>query len=206
MRRILLTAWLVFCVTTPVLRAGYKIKPIHVKKASEYASNQKFQNIVIGAYPCNTKDRILELFDTDKLYETGIMPVLVVIQNNNAFAIRIEGSRIFLSGQGRSNRPPIPFSEVLLASYLPGKRGTYSTRPELLVRRYVPRQVFEDFQHKAFGERLIPPHGSDYGVVFFPLPVTGDVEGLRLYLPEVYDLTHKKMLMFFEFELEGEAK
>ena len=190
----------------PALLAGYKAKEIKVQPALEYDARQDFQNIVISAYPSETKGKTLELFDTDKLHEKGVLPVLIVVENNNDFAVRIHEEDIVLVGGEEGHASTIPYSEVLLHITLKEGRSSYSTRPEMLIKKKVDRKMVIDFEHKAFGEKLIAPNSSDYGVVFFWLPKGGNLAGMRLYFPEVFNLTKGESLVFFEFEVMGTKK
>ena len=188
-------------VATTVL-AKYKIKDLQVKAAREYPAHQDFQNLVIGAHPCTTQETVQELFDTSKLHEKGIMPVLIVVENNNEFPIRLyEGSIFLVDPLGRRN-PIIPFTDVLLEISLKRPASTHPTRKELLLQQAVGKEMYLDFEHKSFGERLIAPHGSDQGVVFFRLPVDGILTDHRLYFPDVVDFSTLESLMFFEFDLD----
>jgi hypothetical protein len=180
---------------------AYKIKGLQVRPAQEYELRQEFQQVVIAASPRITQEGVQELFDTRKLLDQKIMPVLVVIDNRNDFAIRIRDSEVFLMDSSDEKTPSIPYSTVLLRISLKKPVSMDSTRPEILLRRAVDKNMLQDFEHKAFGEKLIAPSGSDHGVVFFPLPPDGKLAGYRLYLPEVVNVTAGENLMFFEFEL-----
>lgn len=197
---------LIFVFGSSLLWAKYKVRDIQVKPAKQYSAHQDFQNIVIAAHPCETEDKTLELFDTDKLHRKGILPVLVVVENNNDFAIRIHERDIFFVDQEGTNHPSIPYPQVLLHITLKKPLSDYSTRPELLVRQVVDKKMIMDFEHKAFGEKLVAPGSSDYGVLFFWLPEEGDLAGRRLYIPEILDVTNGAQLMFFEFEVETTGK
>ena len=201
------TAFLAVCLLTALgaastpLLGKYKIQEIQLRPAQEYLAHQKFQHIAIGAYPCNTKARTLELFDTSKLFEKKIMPVLLVIENNNDFALRMHEEDIFFVDTEGSRLPAIHYSEVLLRINLKKPLSSYSTQREILLREVRNKEMLMDFEHKAFGEKLIAPHSADHGVVFFWLPEQGDLTGSRLYFPSVLNFTEDEELMFFEFEL-----
>ncbi|MGH9340239.1 MAG: hypothetical protein ACRD1R_11805 [Acidobacteriota bacterium] len=192
---------LLLAVAGPLL--AYDIKKIDVKPAAEYPARQDFQNIVIGVYPCETEQKASELFDTDKLHEEGYMPVLVVVENNNEFAIRLHEREIFFIRQDGINVPSVPFHEVILGISMKRKLSSVPTRPEILIQQVGNKDMVQDFEQKAFGERLIPPHSSDYGVVFFPLSESNDLAGTLLYFPEVLNITDDEQLMFFEVALGG---
>lgn len=187
---------------TVVWPAKYKVKELPSRAADEYDAHQDFQNLVIGAAPCETAEKAKELFDTDKLHERGILPVLVVLQNNNDFPVYVDGSRIFLVDPEGTQWPPLSFVDVLLEITLNRPLSSYSTKKDLLVRQTVRKEMYLDFEQKAFGERIIPPYGSDRGVVFFQHPGGETLQGFRLYFPEVINFKEKEPLMFFEFDLQ----
>ena len=178
--------------------AKYKIKKIPVKAASEYPSHQSLQNIVIGAEAFDRQEEVLSAFDTKKLYEKGIMPVFVVVENNNDFAIRISGKDIYLNDAGH-NYPSLPYTRVLL-SIAKKKKSTYSTHENILLGQLKNKKMVADFERKDLGERLIPPYGSDSGVVFFEwLQLQADT---RIYISNITNLSSQESLMFFEFSLQ----
>ena len=68
--------------------------------------------------------------------------------------------------------------------------------------RVASEEMLVDFEQKAFGEKLIAPYASDFGVVFYDIPRDGwDLSKGRFYLPEVYNFSAKEPLVFFEFEI-----
>ena len=180
-----------------LLFAGYTIKDINVQPAGEYPSHQSLQKVVIGARAFDTEAEILSVFDTKKLYQKQIMPVLVVIENNSDFAIRLSASDIYLSDDG-VNRRSIPYAKVLL-DIAKKKKGAYSSHDDILLRNIKNKNMVADFERKSFGEKLIPPYGSDFGIVFFELIQLN--AGTRIYIPNITNLETQEYLMFFEFDL-----
>jgi hypothetical protein len=199
MKRAIIFGLVALTVTVPIL-ARYKVKELIVKPAADYNYRQDFQNIVIAAEAYLTQEETQELFDTKRLYERQIMPVLVVVQNNNDFAVRLRGDSIFFVDKNRTQFPPIPYEEVLLRISLNRKLSSQSTRRELLLHG-VNRDMRLDFEHKAFGEKLIAPHESDHGIVFYPRPEDANLFGSRIFIPEIYNLTENEQLIFFEFPI-----
>ena len=180
-----------------LLLAGYKIRNIAVKPAVEYESHQSLQKVVIGARPFDSEEEILSVFDSKKLFQKGIMPVLVVVENNNDFAIRLDGSDMYLS-DGGVNLPSIPYPRVLLA-ITRKKKSTYSPHEDVLLRDIRNKDMVADFERKSFGEKLIAPHSSDFGIVFFESIQPSDET--RIYIPNITNLETQEYLMFFEFTL-----
>ena len=184
------------------LFAKYKIKEIEVSGASSYAAHQDFQGLVIGAYSCETTEKAQTFFDSDKFEEKGILPVLVVLDNQNEFAIRLHEKDIFLIDSKGNHHATIPYHEVLLRLSLKKPLSSYSTKKELLLRHVRDKNMILDLENKAFGDKFVGPQSSDYGVVFFE-SLGKDLAGIRLYFPEIYNASQGETLIFFEFDLAG---
>jgi hypothetical protein len=181
--------------------ARYEVKDLHIRPAAEYTVFQDFQNIVIAAYSCETKGKTLEMFDTEKLHEKGILPVLLVIENGNEFPIRIDEADIYMIENTGIRQRAIPYVDVLLEINLKDPVSYKSGQKQLVLNKVVKKEMRLDFEHKSFGEKLIGPLSSDHGVVFFRLPQGGNLQGTRLYFPEVINVTQGEPLVFFEFDL-----
>lgn len=186
---------------------GYKSVEIRAKKAGEYAAHQEFQNLIIAAYPCDTRRKARQLFDTDKFAKKRILPVLIVVENNNDFVVSLDGRAIFLIDDAGTQHRPMHYLDVLadlnnkrrppISDFPPrgpGRRGSRKTR-------IASEEMLADFEQKAFGEKLIAPYTKDFGVVFYEIPWEGwNLSKSRFYLPEVYNFSAKEPLVFFEFE------
>jgi hypothetical protein len=190
-------AWL----AVPVSAAKYKVQAPDIRPVADYASHQDFQNLGVAAWPCHSLERTLELFDTPKLHEKGILPVLIVLENRNAFPVLIREEAVLLVGPDRTRQAPIPYTDVLLEISLKKPLSNYSSPKQLLLQKSVKKEMLQDFERKSFGEKIIGPSGSEYGVVFYRLPEGGNLKDHWLYLPSVINFAESEPLMFFEFEL-----
>jgi hypothetical protein len=182
--------------------AKYEVKDLQIKPANQYAAHLDFQDVVIGAFPCETEVKTLELFDTQKLFEKGFLPVLLVIDNNNVFPIQISEADIYLVDKNGKRERPVPYLDVLLEISL--KKPIKESLNKKQLDKIVKKEMRLDFEHKTFGEKLIGPNSTDHGVVFFRLPEDGKLEGYRLYFPEVVNFSEREVLIFFEFDVVGE--
>lgn len=185
----------------PLCAAKYKVKDPEIRAGIEYASHQDFQNLVVAAWPCHKLERTLELFDTPKLHEKGILPVLIVLENRNSFPVLIREEDILLVTPDRSRQVPIPYTDVLLEISLKKPLSNYSSPKQLLLQKSVKKEMLQDFERKAFGEKIVAPADTEHGVVFYRLPADADLSGHFLYLPAVINFAEREPLMFFEFEL-----
>ena len=187
---------------------GYKPVEIRAKAAKQYASHQEFQNLVIAAYPCDTRYKARQLFDTDKFGKKRILPVLIVVENNNDFVVSLDGRAIFLIDSAGTQHRPMHYLDVLadlnnkrrppistIEPPGPGRRGSRTVK-------VASEEMLADFEQKAFGDKLIAPYTKDFGVVFYEIPWDGwDLSKSRFYLPEIYNFSAKEPLVFFEFEI-----
>lgn len=183
------------------LGAKYEVKDLQISAASEYTAHQNFQDLVIGAEPYETEAKTLEIFDTEKLHEKGILPILLVIDNHNVFPVQILEKDIYLIDNNGTQQRPIPLMDVLLEISLKKPIAEYADKKN--IDKLVKKDLRLDFEHKSFGEKLIGPGSSDHGIVFFRLPPEGKLEGHRLYFPEVINFQTRQALIFFEFDLVG---
>lgn len=185
------------------LAAGYEFKEIVVRPAVEYGAHQNFQNVSIGAEAFNTEEEVLQILDTKKLCQRYLMAVLIVVENNNDFAVELREEDIYLISADGTNIPTIPASEALLTVSLKKSPSEYPD-PKALAKA-INKDMRLDFERKAFSEKLIAPGGTDYGLVFFPLLDDEQLRGTRLYFPEIRNMTSGENLMFFEFSLDSSA-
>ncbi len=180
----------------------YQVREIQIRPAAEYAAHQDFQGMVFAGQVFNTQESIQQIFDTKALFKHGIMPVLIVIENRNNFAVRIHSNDIFLIGPDNLQHRALKVEDVLISVAFDRPLSSASTNPRMVLGR-INRKLSSDFEHKSFAEKLIAPGGSDYGVVFFTLLQGEALQGARLYLPEIHNITENEPLIFFEFELNA---
>lgn len=186
---------------------AYKSVEIRAKEARQYAAHQESQNLIIAAHPCDTRHKARQLFDTDKFAKKRILPVLIVVENNNDFVVSLDGRTIFLIDDAGTRHRPMHYLDVLadlnnkrrppipdFPPRIPGRRGSRKIR-------VASEEMLADFEQKAFGEKLIAPYTKDFGVVFYEIPWDGwNLSESRFYLPEVYNFSAREPLVFFEFE------
>lgn len=185
--------------------AKYEVKEIKLKPPAEYESHYVFQNLGIGAFLGDTLEKSLELFDSEKIHRKKVVPILIVIENKNDFALRLNERNIFVVLPDGTNIRPIHFTQAF--SFVLSKKAKRPTTGARLPRglgrlRQRNKEMFDDFEHKHFGEKIVAPHESDYGVLFYHLPERDEIGALQLYMPEIENMTSGEELMFVEFDLK----
>ncbi|MBV9266428.1 MAG: hypothetical protein JO061_09700 [Acidobacteriaceae bacterium] len=169
--------------------------PFRVGAADTY-SHQSSDKVTIGAKPLKSQEDLTAAFGKRAdLLRYGVLPVLVVIQNNRSKTLDLRDLEVNLVGQdGRHvsavNPEDIPFlykrrqSQVPISVPLP-KRGNPLSSPEIVSR--------------AFSAKMLPAGDSASGFFYFEaMPETGD----KLYLNGLHETPSGAEIMYFEFPLE----
>jgi hypothetical protein len=180
--------------------AADKKAAFKVEAASAYPGAKTQEKITIAAKPYNTDELAATAFGKVKPHEKGILPVLVVIQNDSGKALRLDLKTEFVTAdmehldaltptevmrwQGVQRRPdqrrPIP-----LPIPTGKKKGPLNT-PEI--------------EGRAFAVKLIPPGESAHGFVYFQ---ADDLRGSLLYLSGIHDAASGQAFFYFEIPLDA---
>ncbi|GAB4231869.1 MAG: hypothetical protein Kow00109_04140 [Acidobacteriota bacterium] len=201
--------WLALAVVTALtpafVGAGYKAREPQLKAPRDYPARQEFQGLVIAAEPFLSKKRIeKELFDTDKILEIGLFPLVLIIQNQNDFPVEINLEAVQLISPDGEILNSVPYEDVLfrLLQLERKIRPGYSPLPgrvKIAIQQCADPEMLDDFSRKAPPAKWVDPQTNDYCVVFFER--VNDLKGFRVYIPELIHADEGTPLVFFEFEL-----
>jgi hypothetical protein len=179
--------------------AADKDEAFRVQPASSYPSKQSIGKVMIAAVPYETEEESKAAFGKAKPYKQGILPVLVVIQNDGDQAIRAEKVKVELHGPNRSRVEAIPAGEVRFANgpkkpkMTPGPLGGVG-----IGRNKNPLDAWE-IEGRAFAAKMILPGESAHGFFYFD---SGYQRGMQLYLTGLEEAGTGKELFFVEIPLE----
>ena len=138
-------------------------------------------------------------------YQYGILPVLVVIQNDSDQAIRVDRRARGLCVAGRQPRGCHPgVGRALSERSAPAQgrhRARFPPRDPRISRKKNPLDAWE-IEGRAFSAKMIPPGQSGGGFFYFQ---TGHRPGARLYVTGIAEASSGRELLYFEFPLEGLA-
>jgi hypothetical protein len=169
--------------------------------ASSYKGHQTEENITIGAAPYITSEQAASAFGKVNPYQRGILPVLVVIQNDTGKAMRVNLAAEFVDVSNR-HVEAMPAGDVVLFGGVRKPPGIPGTGPNPLPFPRGPKKgplnTWEIEGH-AFNAKLIPAGESAHGFVYFE---TSYKEGSKLYLTGLKDATTGKDYFYFEVPIE----
>jgi hypothetical protein len=177
--------------------AGANDRGFQVGPASDYA-HQSAEKVTIGAKAYNTEELTAEAFGkkTD-LLKYGVLPVLVVVENNREKAIDLRDLEVSLVGaDGRHVTSMNPEDIPFLARH--GHKAPPVQPPIPLPKRGNPLNAPE-IVTRAFSAKMLPPGDSASGFFYFE---ARSEPGDKLYLNGLRDARSQQEILYFEFLLE----
>jgi hypothetical protein len=179
--------------------AADKETPFRAAPAGKLAYHQKNDQVTVGVEPYDQGDKIKTAFGKLDPYHAGILPVLVVIQNDSNQTLRLESMRIeYVPPQG-GKVAATPASDV---KYLRGpNRPAAVTGPmgqvKIVGKKKNPLDVWE-IEGRAFSAKMLAPGQSASGFFYFQ---TGFQRGATIYLNGISEAGTGKELFFFEIPM-----
>jgi hypothetical protein len=170
--------------------------------ASSYPGHQTLDKITIAAVPFTTEEQAASAFGKANPYKYGILPVLVVIQNDTGKAIKLDLKAEFEDPRGQ-HLDAMATADVVLwdgASNASWKTGS-TPSPLPIPRRKVKKGPLHvpEIEGLAFSAKLIPPGDSVRGFFYFQ---TQNLPGSKIYLTGLKDAASGKDYFYFEVPLE----
>jgi hypothetical protein len=186
--------------------AAEKERPkFELAPAASYASHQTSEKVTIGAAPYETPEKAKTAFGKLNPYQYGILPVLVVIQNDSGQALRADRIRVDYVGPDGNHVDATPAQDV---RYLRGPRQPSVTPNPIptggprISHKKNPLDAWE-IEGRAFSAKMIPPGQSAGGFFYFQ---TGHRPGARLYLTGLAEAASSRELLYFEFPFTDEKR
>jgi hypothetical protein len=185
-------------------RAGYKARPWSVGVQDSYPAKLTSEGVTIAAEPLFTDALAARVFDKDDIITRGIMPLAIIIFNDNDFPVEVEGPSIELIHEGEHLRTLMP-EEVVYRLFKKGKSWLIPQMPKIS-KADLNSDALEDFNHKFLANKLVPAHGREAGLLYLQMGAPQDLisylSNSMVYIPNVYRRDKGSRLVFFEIELK----
>lgn len=172
------------------------------KAASTYPHKQTSEKVTIAAEPFETDEQAAQAFGKVNPWRYGVLPVLVVIQNDSPDALRVDQMRLIYTLPDRTKVESTPAGDIRFI------HGTKAPKPlpgptgGLKLGKAPKNPLAEwEIEGRAFAAKMIPPGQSASGFIYFQVPessqaATVTVDGL------VNPVTNKE-LYYFEIPMSG---
>ncbi len=183
------------------LQAADKEAPkLTVGPAASYAAHQTASQVTIGADVYVADEKARPVFGKHNPYGLGVLPVLVVIQNDGKKTIRVDQVRVEYVTPGGDKVEATPAQDV---KFVQGP-----DRPQLItgptgsakIRKHKNPLDAWAIEGRAFAAKMIPPGQSASGFFYFQ---TGFQRRSRLYLTGLREADTGTELFYFEIPLEN---
>lgn len=188
--------------------AGYKARPWVIHARDSYPASLTSEGVTIAVDPLFRDDLAARIFDKNDIVTRGIMPLAIVVFNDNDFPIIVDGASIELI-QGEDHYHTQPVNEVVHRLFQKSGRGSFIPNP---LPRRVPavdqgnEDALIDFDHKFLSNKTVGSHDKGGGFLYVQIPGVGDMGAYlskaRVYIPQIVRQDNGTELMFFEIELK----
>ena len=205
-----LLCWLLVWIS-PVssLFAGYKARPYVPLPIESYPCRITSEGLTVAVEPMFTDALAAKAFDKKDIVARGIMPLTIVILNDNGFAVEVDGSSIELLVEGVRIRPVSPeqaIGRIFQHKLHPQEVRIPSPVPIPRVEIYTSNaDACGDFSRKHLGTRRIEPKSLAAGFIYLPVKTLAnlreDLSGAQIYIPDLYRADTGRRMMFLEIDL-----
>jgi hypothetical protein len=202
MKRLALLPLILIVLLSIAAIAGDKEKdPFTSAPASSYPGHQTLDKITIAAVPFTSDEQAASAFGKVRPYKYGILPVLVVIQNDTGKALRLNLTTQFVDSKNR-RIDAMPASDVVL--FDGGNKTSWKTgsspSPLPLPRKQKHGPLYTpEIEGLAFSAKLAPSGESVRGFFYFQSP---NEPGAKLYVTGIKDAASGKDYFYFEVPFE----
>jgi hypothetical protein len=180
--------------------AADKQTPFKAAPAASYARHQSNAQITIGVEPYVTLEKVQLAFGKLQPNQFGILPVLVVIQNDSDKAIRLDRLTVEYIGPNHERIEATPARDVryLKPPQRPGAIEGPAGKVKVLKSKKNPLDAWE-IEGRALAAPMLPPGQSASGFVYFQ---TGLRREATIYLNGIYEAASGKEIFYFELPLQ----
>ena len=163
--------------------------------ASSFEHRQTNDKVTIGVESYAFGEKIKAAFGKLDPYSYGVLPVLVVIQNDSGQTIRVDRLRAEYVGPDRVRVTATPAKEV---RYTRGVQNPTVARSPISIKKKNPLDAWE-IEGRALVVELLPPGQSAGGFLYFKTDIG---KGASIYLNGLSEAGSGRELFYFEMPLE----
>lgn len=167
--------------------------------AASYENKQTIAGVTIAAQPFASEEQVRAAFGKVNFEKFGVLPVLIVIQNDTKQPVRLDEMKVEYLTARRDRIEATPPEDVAFLDGTPGRPGPIVLPP-------IPRKrgwkALDDpvIQERAFKAKMVPPADSAWGFVYFR---TAHRSGSQAYITGLKEAQTGNDIFFFEVPLDG---
>jgi hypothetical protein len=156
--------------------------------------------VTIGVDAYVSPDKVKTAFGKLDPYQYGILPVLVVIQNDSDKAIRLDRLKVEYAGPNHERIEATPAKDVryLKPPQRPGAIDGPMGKVKVLKSKKNPLDEWE-IEGRALAAQMLPPGQSASGFFYFQTALR---DSATVYLNGLYEAASGKEVFYFELPLQ----
>jgi|SRR5882757_6850333 len=183
--------------------AAEKDQPkFNARPVGEYPHRQTSEKVTIAAQPFETDEEAREAFGKVNPYRLGILPVLIVIQNDGPDAVRLDAAKFIYVLPDRTRVEAVPAREL---KTLHGARKPPSVaKPTggISIGKLPKNPLGEwEIEGRALAVQMLPPGQSASGFVYFEVPQSS--QAASVYISGLMNAVTRNELYYFEIPMSG---
>jgi hypothetical protein len=165
--------------------------------ASSYPAKQTNEKVTVAAVPYDTEELAHQAFGKLNPNQYGVLPVLVIIQNDTDQALKLEHLQAEYTGIDAHDLEATPADEVQTLGGVDRPNIPVGTPIPIHRKHKNPLDVWE-IDGRSFAAKLLPPHESVNGFFYFQ---TAHKPGSRFYLSGVKVAATGQDILYFDIPL-----
>jgi len=194
-------ALLIFAAAVAAFAADNEKTTFQAKPVGEYPHRQTSEKVTIAAAPFVTDEQTKDAFGKVNPWRFGLLPVLVVIQNDGKDAIRVDRMKFVYQLPDNSKIDATPAADI---KYLDGAQKPKAVPGPLggihVGKSKNPLGEWE-IEGRSFSAKVIPPGQSASGFVYFRTPVSS--EAASIYISGLVNAASGNELYYFEIPISS---
>ena len=179
--------------------AAGKETPFKAQPAASYPSHQTVGQITVGVEPYTAGEKLKTAYGKLDPNEHGVLPVLVVIQNDTDKTIRLTGLKVEYLGPNRERIEATPARDVryLRPPQRPNMIPGPGSKVKILKTKKNPLDAWE-IEGRAFAAQMLPPGNAASGFFYFQTPLHPHA---TIYVSGMTEAGTGKEILYFEIPL-----
>jgi len=170
---------------------------------SSYPNQQTNDKVTLAAAVYNTEELAHTAFGKLDPNRYGVLPVLVIIQNDTDQALKLDHLEVEYTGADKQHVEATPAEEVQTLGGPPKTPSMGNGSPLPKLRKHNNPLGAWEIEGRAFAAKMIPPHESANGFFYFQ---TEHRPGAKFYLTGIKVAATGKDVFFFEVGLDKPAR
>jgi hypothetical protein len=186
----------------------YKSRPWSPRNRNSYAASLTSEGVTIAVEPLFSDALAAQIFDKKDMVTRGIMPLAIIIFNDNDFPVEVEGLSIELIYMDRHLHTLSP--DQALARLYKNEKSWENQQLPRISKTKLNEDAIADFESKFLWNKIVAPHDKGGGFLYMQAFALGNpaeyLSKSRIYIPNVFRRDNRSRMIFFEIDLEAAMK